>query len=442
MRKYAALFAIPLLLAAACKSTDAEDGATSDSPSTTEAEDGADPGSTDTTVIEDDRAPGVTDDSIKVGITYVDFDALGDQVSIDHGDYEAAYLAVIDDINENGGIHGRTIEPVFAPVDPSNAVSTDETCTRLTQDEQVFVAVGNFYGEAITCYIDTTGTAVIGGEMTDERLASAKAPWFSLDPSADSQIDAVRRLAEAGEFEGPVGVVVADTDRPLYEAEVLPVLEEAGVEPVEVYAFESGADPEQQQAGTDAALARFESSGVETLLAFGTGAAPVAASGLEGSAYRPKILITNLNGALSFVRDDSREKSMLAGSVAVGPYDQDAMLELDGPTRECFDLQRDAGLVLTPPSQVERGQPNQFVSSNIACQQIGLLAEILEAAGPDLDYGSFQTAGYSLGEVELPSSPEPFFYGPPPSADGDLPLFLYEFDAEDEEFRLVEDQTS
>lgn len=439
LRKFAALLAVPLLLAASCKSTDADD-ATAES-TTTETSDPVDD-TTDATVIEDDRAPGVTDDSIKIGITYVDFDALGDQVNIDHGDYEAAYQAVIDDINESGGIHGRTLEPVYAPVDPSNATSSDEVCTRLTQDEQVFAGVGLFFAESVLCFVDVNGTAVIGGEMTEERLAQAKAPWFTLDPGSDQQVDALQTLVDSGVGEGTVAIVLADTDRPLYESRFTPILEEAGIEPVDVYFFDSGAEPEQQQAATDAALARFETSDVDTILALGQSGPPVAASGLGRSDYRPRLAFNAFNGALSFLRDDTQDHSVLEGSLLVGPYDQDAMLELDGATGECFDIQREAGLTINPPSQVESGEPNQFVSSNIACQQIGLLAAILEAAGENLDYGTFWTAGYGLGEVELPSSPDPFFFGPPPHADGDIPLFLYDFDAQAQEYVLADDATS
>src|SRR5215217_7266853 len=66
----------------------------------------------------DGPAPGVTDDVIRVGVTYVDADAVRQFVDLDQGDFEASYRAVIDDVNAAGGIHGRAIEPVFVPVNP------------------------------------------------------------------------------------------------------------------------------------------------------------------------------------------------------------------------------------------------------------------------------------------------------------------------------------
>ena len=56
-------------------------------------------------------APGVTKDEIKLGVTYVDLDAIRDVTDINHGDYEATYNAVIDELNKKGGVNGRKIVP-------------------------------------------------------------------------------------------------------------------------------------------------------------------------------------------------------------------------------------------------------------------------------------------------------------------------------------------
>ena len=86
--------------------------------------------------------PGVTKDEIKVGVTYIDFSSIRDIVDIDHGDYEAAYRAVIEDVNTSGGIDGRKIAPVFAAVSPVGTVAEQEACVKLTEDEKVFAAIG------------------------------------------------------------------------------------------------------------------------------------------------------------------------------------------------------------------------------------------------------------------------------------------------------------
>jgi ABC-type branched-subunit amino acid transport system substrate-binding protein len=436
MRKQAALIALPLLLGAACKSSDDSGSATATTAdgATETTQDGA----TDTTAanaVVDDRAPGVTEDTIKIGITYPDFEALGDAVNINHGDYEAAYTAVIEDINANGGVHGRTLEAVFAPVDPSSPTSTDETCTRLTQDEQVFVALGLFFGEAVMCFVSVNETAVIGGEMTDDRLAQARAPWFAYDVTSDAQVDAVQTLIDDGDLTGSIAVLMTDTDQAVYEGRILPVLEEAGVEVVETGIMSTALDPDQVPAEARTIFQRFESSGVETVLALGQGTANIVGEGLADTDYRPQLLFNVTNGLNAYARDETTDATVFEGAVGVGVYGPpDAYLELGDPTAACFDVQREAGITIPQPSTVAQGEPNQIVSSLAACQQLALLTGILEGAGEELNYGTFQTAGYNLGEIVLPGEPEPFNYGPPPHADGDRPLYRYVFDVDARQF--------
>lgn len=437
MRKYAALLAVPLLFGAACKSTDA-DGDAATATTAAAATDTSAGGATDTTAgdaVVDDRAPGVTDDTIKIGITYPDFEALGDSVTINHGDYEAAYEAVIADINARGGVHGRTLEAVFAPVNPASPTSTDETCTRLTQDEQVFVALGLFFGEAIMCFVNVNETAVIGGEMTDDRLAQARAPWFAYDVSSDTQVDAVQTLIDAGDLSGSIAVVLNDTDQATYESRIAPALDEAGIDVVETGIMNTSIGPDQVPAEARTLFQRLESSGAETVLAIGQGIANAVGEGLSGSSYRPQLVFNNTNGVNAYARDENTDASIFDGAIGVGVYGPpDAYLELGGITEACFDVQREAGITIPQPSTVAQGEPNQVVSSLAACQQLALLVDILEAAGEELDYGTFTTAGQGLGEVELPGEPEPFNYGPPPHADGDRPLFRYEFDVAARQF--------
>ena len=80
-------------------------------------------------------APGVSDDAIQVGVTFVDLEALGDIATLDHGDYEAAYQALFDDINANGGINGRMVEATIVGVNPVGTDSADAACVQLTEDE-------------------------------------------------------------------------------------------------------------------------------------------------------------------------------------------------------------------------------------------------------------------------------------------------------------------
>ena len=56
---------------------------------------------------------GVTKDEIKVGIAIIQFSAIADFVDYTFGDTEAVSRVFVDYINDNGGINGRKIVPVY-----------------------------------------------------------------------------------------------------------------------------------------------------------------------------------------------------------------------------------------------------------------------------------------------------------------------------------------
>src|SRR5689334_22461614 len=93
--------AVAAVLLVGCTAGDTDDTASDETT--------ADGGSTPQT-FPSGPAPGVTDDTIKVGVEFVDLEAIGDIATLDHGDYEAAYQAMFDQINADGGINGRQIE--------------------------------------------------------------------------------------------------------------------------------------------------------------------------------------------------------------------------------------------------------------------------------------------------------------------------------------------
>ena len=168
-----ALVATAVVLAAACTSGDDSASDSTDAGTT--------PGSS--APVATGPAPGVTDDTIKIGITYTDAAAL-QAVGLDYefGDMEAAYQALADDINEDGGIHGRQLELVFAPIDPTSPTPAEEKCVQLTEDEDVFIVAGFFLADAVICPVSTHETAVEGGEMTPERLEAGRRAVGDGDP--------------------------------------------------------------------------------------------------------------------------------------------------------------------------------------------------------------------------------------------------------------------
>ena len=140
--------------------------------------------------------PGVSKDEIKIGVTYPDLDAIRDVTDISHGDYKATYNAVIDELNKKGGVNGRKVVPVFAPINPIGTAPAQEACLKLTEDEKVFATVGFFYFDSPLCYVTQHDTPILGGTMDPTYLKQAKAPWMTLESGPEVTPRAVDALGE------------------------------------------------------------------------------------------------------------------------------------------------------------------------------------------------------------------------------------------------------
>ena len=373
-------------------------------------------------------APGVTDDTVRIGVTYPDLEALGDIVDLDHGDYELAYQAQFDAINEAGGINGRTIEPFYAAINPVGTDSAEAACVELTEDHDVFVVTGFFGEDTMLCPLQQHETAVVGGQMTPERLERAAAPWFTWETSTDLQNEAIRAMAEGGDLDGTVGVFARPAEQAQMEDDVLPLLEELGVDVAESAVLATtGTDINAGNADTRVIAESFESAGVDTVVVLGT-AGLLWATGTETLDYRPTMIIPDANAVLAYAMDaGGRDLSVLDGAIAGnlygGPdntYDLPAM-------QECVGIVTDAGGVVDDPAEAGPDDGETWVSAFNSCNNLAIIQALFEAAGEDLNYGSLAAAADGL-EVQLPGEPEPVTYGPPPSADGDRPPHLYDWD--------------
>jgi len=437
MRRHLTIAVAGLLLVAACTSGDdggsGGDAGASDGSVATEAT------APSATFPPNPRADGVTDDTITLGVTYVDLEALGDVVDIDHGDYEAAYQAVADDINASGGVNGRQLELAFAPVTPIGTDSSDAACVELTEDIGVFAVVGFMLDEAPLCYVDLHDTPAIGGLITQERLDRATAPWFSNVAGAESVASRlVEAFADDGAFDGAtVGVISLPADQAVMEDVTIPTLEANGVDVADQAVIDV---PDNDQAAALAQVGiiaeRFQAAGIDTVVTVAN-AALTTAQGLEPTAYRPRLLATGFESLATYITGQGGfDESVVADSLS-GGYATATVQYQDPLMQDCIRSVEDAtGETVPDPAEARPGDPEPFVSVFAACMQLNLFRQIAEAAGEVLDNGTFGQAGYTLGEIELPGAGGPATYGPD-SLDGDMPIYLLRFDGA--EGRLVSD---
>lgn len=418
MRKLIVTLMVACVVVAGCTAGDDQD-ATDDTGGSSEP--------TASTAAPTGPAPGVTDDTIRVGVTYVDLEAIADVVDIGHGDYEASFQALIDRINADGGIHGRQLESVVVPIDPVGTDSAEAACVQLTEDDPVFIAVGFFLDDAVLCPVATHETAVVGGVITPERQQQATAPWFSNEPSTEFQNDVVRAMAEAGELDGSLGVFSSTGEADQMEEVVLPLLEELGVEVTESAVLDA---PDGDVAAANAATAviaeRFESAGVDQVLTIGNSGLAWA-NGTETLDYRPQLFLTNPDSVLAWAGDEAgHDLSVLDGAVAGNLYgDVHDRFDEEGMA-ECIQTIRDAGVVVEDPPQGPSPSSVTYVAPMNTCKQMAILGALLEAAGEDLNYGSLAAGAEGL-EVQVPGEPDLRTFGSPPDNDGNPTVYLFEF---------------
>ena len=366
-------------------------------------------------------ADGVTKDEIKIGITYPDLDAIRSVTNTNHGDYEKAYRAVIDDLNKHGGIDGRKVVPVFAKINPLGTAPAQEACIKLTEDEKVFVAMSFFNTDAPLCFVSSHDTPILGGQTTPENLAKAKAPWVTLESGAeigDRQIDA---LAKSGALKGKLGIVgIADEKISQLDGVVVPALKRNKITGTSAIIDAPSSDPvlAVQQATT--IMERFKSDGVKTVLLVG-GAVTAVVNALSRSDYRPKLVANNARNLASTASNPATDPSVVKTAVAA-----DFGFIFDDPAlKKCFGVvEKATGHKIV--ENVPQGEPQYRVSAQTACEYISLLSTLAKAAGKNLTVDSFGKAIDKTKTLKVTGLGTMTY--DPKTHTYSLPMFTYSYD--------------
>jgi ABC-type branched-subunit amino acid transport system substrate-binding protein len=145
-------------------------------------------------------AQGVTDDEILVGNTAVTSGFLA-FVGVPFND---AMKAVFEDVNENGGIHGRSIR--FKTYDDGFNAANGATLTeKLVEDDKVFALVGHFGTPTVGAtldYIQEVGIPMVYAATGINQLYMVKAPGnpvLAVQPiyKTDGRVMTARAIKEA-----------------------------------------------------------------------------------------------------------------------------------------------------------------------------------------------------------------------------------------------------
>ncbi len=352
---------------------------------------------------------GVTEDTITIGASMLDFPGLIELgLSTEGwGDQPLVWQTFVDDLNARGGINGRMVEVIPEYYNVIDPVAAEETCVKLTQDNEVFAVLGGFLGpvEPVnTCVVGINETILINGVITPERLAEAEAPWVQPAALRTRRLDVfLDLLDQEGMLEGKKVAVVGSVEQADL-ADVAPAaLEARGITPVAVIANDV---PQGDIVGSDDAWKIFaekiDAEGADAVLVIGSGQAAVRGMDANGLDVEKWLLESN---ALSNLGAETNKESARDAITVTGMTDDERWEQED--TLECRRVFSEAhpDIELKAPADVVEGEEAWFNSIINYCSWLSLFEKIATEAGPELTHESFAAAMGRLGDISLPGIP-------------------------------------
>jgi hypothetical protein len=390
------------------------------------------------------NGPGVTAKEIFIGIAYT---ANGDQANaalgaaISRGDERQNARAVIDDINEKGGVAGRKLVPVFHGYDAQStetSASQDQAaCATFTQDNKVFAVTSIGITETFAACMKKAGVLQIttGSIIFHDKEYMRQFPSFFHQRLSQERMMAelVRSFQRQDYFSGwdtnlakpapgkaKLGIISLDTptfNRPL-DRVMLPSLARAGhaVDPSLVYRVHrpaTNAEAGQTAADIQSATLRFRDAGVTHVVMFDASAFLTLTflNTARNQRYFPRLGANSGSGLQALKDSGAVDPQQLTGAVGLG-----WMPTLDLPkgagdqyltaeTKKCLDN-----------NKKRTGQT--FTSTNAAsialspCDSIGAIAAAVRTAGPVINFDTGLAAMEALGASLRPAGIPQVFFGP------------------------------
>jgi hypothetical protein len=406
------------LFAAACGDDGGSDDTTTEPDQTsstsaapeTPVDDGADePPSTSEAPVELTASfRGVTETSIKVGVAVPDFDALQSAgISNYQGEADIAFQAFIDVINENGGVFGRQIDPVYVSFDFLDPSSQDVACAEFVDDHEVFIVLYGLLTANNTCLTELNQTMVMtrSFQTSELRERSGDTLWLQLNASDDERVRILgSAVHEAGRLEGKtIGILASASQGDGLEGRVLQeVLADLGYEST-LLIGEAGQGDAVATAAERALFAEnFTTAGVDFLFDL-TGGGNTAGD-FADVGFTPELAYKAIGPGV----DGANDRSVLDGAIGVGEITESAMLIDDDFITNCIDVviaanpELEEEILYLPTGDEQAAGKKSWVNPiMIACDQTRLFDMIGEIAGADLTNDSFRAALDELGPVDL-----------------------------------------
>ncbi len=217
------------------------------------------------------ESDGVTEDSANVAVLSIDFSKLA-EIGFAASDRDPTELFSVfaDEINDNGGICGRSLD-VQRITYNILAAEGGQACVEATEDRNNLMVSTAAYTEVL-CLTDAGIPVSSSNDLTQAEMDAANGLLFTRFPTVEAQYEAtVQYAADQGALDGKVGVWyggIFPAQTQAAEDIVLPMLDEMGVDYEAFRNDSAGPSDPQGNAILTAAATQFASTGIDTLLQF------------------------------------------------------------------------------------------------------------------------------------------------------------------------------
>jgi ABC-type branched-subunit amino acid transport system substrate-binding protein len=219
---------------------------------------------------------GVTADSIKLGISLVNFDCIKQYTDTIRLNQEPVYQAFIKDINDKGGIAGRKIVPDIKEYCPLTNQQILTYCTAFTQDDNVFAVLGTFIdfsGDAQTCIAKQQKRLLVTFDLTQAIMDRSPAGYIVTPGSIpERSVSILLELAKKEKLlDGKTVAVLGDSNvSSIVKNSIEPGLKDLGVKLGSTAILSiSGGDTTQPQAQLDSFIEKWKTQGVNAIFMSG-----------------------------------------------------------------------------------------------------------------------------------------------------------------------------
>jgi len=363
---------------------------------------------------------GITATEIKVGVAFVDFKCIAQFVDFTQGDAQKIAQALIDDLNDKGGIGGRKIVPVFKNLCPLQPQDTQAACTAFTDDEQVFAVIGVYDtppsdGSNQLCLAKDKDTVLID-ELTTQKTMDGATAGLLVSPhiNPERRLSALLNLlTQKKTLSGKTVALLADQNtQESATAAVKKFTDAVGLKTGDTAVLTiTNDDTAAAQSQLDSFIEKWKQQGVNALIM----------SGLLVSAKQFVEKISAAIPGITLVADDSGVGEQASDEVKAGksPNPYEGMLSLNGlnedetfvlgPVQDCVKAyETKTGDKVVAPKDLKPGADGKtakvFEGLEDRCNELAILKQVFEKAGANPTNDKWIAAINSIGTIKLPTS--------------------------------------